>query len=596
MTPAPPTANGTTASGPKAPRWNVRELDAEVVRAVARGAGLPDLPARLLVARGHVDGLAAQKHLEASAMGLHDPFLLPGMKAATERLARAIRDGETILVHGDYDVDGVTGTALLMRMLRLVGARAEWHIPNRLVDGYSFGEHSITRAEATGAKVVISVDNGTSAHDVIARLKERGIDTVVTDHHEASPGPLPDAVAIVNPKLPGSTYPWRELCGGAVAFKLAWGLAQELSGQTRVGPEMKAFLFDAMAYVAVATVCDVVPLVDENRVFARAGLKALEGTDNPGLRAMLKVCGIAGRRLAADDVGFQVGPRINASGRLGSAQRAVDLLLAEDDETARNLAAELDALNEKRKEIEGGVLAEAREMARELADPDEHPVLVLAGQGWHQGVVGIVAARLVEEFGRPAIVIGLDGELGRGSARTTAGFHVLDAMRGGADHMTRFGGHAQAAGCEVEPATPERIAALRTAICARAREMLAAGDGLAVPELTIDAELAFEDVTRELMAWVDRLEPFGEGNATPIFASRDVRLAEPPRVVGRDRTHLLLRIRSGSHALKAMAFRLASRVDELKMGTPLDVAFTPKWNTFRGETNLELVLHDFRAR
>jgi single-stranded-DNA-specific exonuclease len=573
-------------------RWRVRELDQATVRAVARGAGLPDLAARLLVARGHTDGPAAKRHLEASPMGLHDPFLLPGMKAATERLARAIRDGETVLVHGDYDVDGVTGTALLMRLLKIVGARAVWHIPNRLVDGYSFGEHSIRRAAETGAGVVISVDNGTSAHAVIAALAERGVDTIVTDHHEASAGPLPVATAIVNPKLPGSTYPWRELCGGAVAFKLAWGLAQELSGATRVSPELKDFLMDAMAYVAIATVCDVVPLLDENRVFARAGLKALEVTENPGLRAMLAVCGLGGRRLAADDVGFQVGPRINASGRLGSAQRAVDLLLAEDAETARGLAAELDGLNERRKVIEGEVLAQARVQARGFADADEHPVLVLAGEGWHQGVVGIVAARLVEEYGRPAIVIGFEDGVGRGSARTVGGFHVLDAMRGAGEHMTRFGGHAQAAGCEVEL---EKVGALRTAVCAHAREMLAETNGYPVQELAIDAEIAFGDVGRELMAWVDRLEPFGEGNPTPIFAARDLRLAEPPRVVGRDGTHLLLRLRRDSHVLKAMAFRLASRVGELALGKPLDAAFTPRWNTFRGETNLELVLHDFRA-
>ena len=577
------------------PRWRRCEPDPELVRAVAREAGLPRVVAHLLVTRGHTEGAAAEAHLRASPMGLHDPFLLPGMEAATERLQRAIRDGETILVHGDYDVDGVTGTSLLMRLLDLVGAKAAWHIPNRLTDGYSFGEHSIARAAETGAGVVISVDNGTSAHAVIAQLAERGVDTVVTDHHEAPPGPLPEATAIVNPKLPDSTYPWRELCGGAVAFKLAWGLAQKLSGARRVTPELKAFLQDAMAYVAIATVCDVVPLLDENRVFARGGLRALEVTENPGLRAMLGVCGLLGRRLSADDVGFQVGPRINASGRLGSAQRAVDLLLARDDDTARRLAGELDALNERRKEIESEVLAEARAQAGDYADAARHPVLVLAGKGWHQGVVGIVAARLTEQFGRPAIVIGLpdsEGEPGRGSARTVDGFHILEAMSGGAEHMLRYGGHAQAAGCEVEAG---RIDALREAVCAKARTMLGAQGDFQAPELRIDAELAFEDVNRELMAWVDRLEPFGEGNAEPVFAARDLRLAEPVREVGREGGHLLMRLRRGDHVLKAMGFRLAGRKDELQLGRPIEAAFTPRWNTFRGETNLELTLHDFRV-
>jgi single-stranded-DNA-specific exonuclease len=573
-------------------RWCQRASDAEAVRQVALGAGLPDLVARILVARGHCDGPAAERHLLASPMGLYDPFLLPGMRAATERLARAVRDRETILVHGDYDVDGVTGTALLVRLLGLVGARALWHIPNRMVDGYSFGEHSIRRAAETGAKVVISVDNGTSAHAVIAALAERGVDTVVTDHHEASPGPLPVATAIVNPKLPDSSYPWRELCGGAVAFKLAWGLAQELCGAKRVSAELKAFLEDALAYVAIATVCDVVPLVDENRVFARTGLRALGVSTNPGLVALLEVCGLAGRRLAADDVGYQVGPRINASGRLGSAQRAVELLLAEDLGKARGLALELDRLNEERKAIEGAVLAEARVQAADYADAREHPMLVLAGEGWHQGVVGIVAARLVEEFQRPALVIGLDGKLGRGSARTVLGLDLLAALRGGAEHMLRFGGHTQAAGCEV---LPERVELLRAALARHTRAVWAAPSAAQERELWIDAELPFEEVTPELMGWVERLEPFGEGNPEPVFAARDLRLAEEPRIVGRDGGHLLLRLRRGAHVLKAMAFRLAGRAGELRLGVPLSAAFSPRWNTFRGETNLELVLHDFRA-
>ena len=348
-------------------------------------------------------------------MGLHDPFGLPGMEEACERLARAIRDKENVLVHGDYDVDGVTGTALLTRLLRQVGARVRWHIPNRLVDGYSFGEHSVRRARETESTVVISVDNGTSAGETIGQLNDIGVDTIVTDHHEPPDGPLPDALAIVNPKLHESTYPWRELCGGAVAFKLAWGLAQHLGEGRQASAEMKKFLEEACAYVAIATVCDVVPLLDENRVFARYGLRALGSSTNPGLRALCQTAKLDGRTPTAEDVGYQIGPRINASGRLGSAQRAVDLLLAETDEHARALARELDGLNDRRKTIEREVLAEAQQVVEDsLSDPDQHPVLVLAGQGWHQGVVGIVAARLVDRYHRPAIVIGLDGAEGRG--------------------------------------------------------------------------------------------------------------------------------------------------------------------------------------
>ncbi len=426
---------------------------------------------------------------------------------------------------------------------------------------------------------------------MIAALKERGVDTIVTDHHEAPPGPLPDATAIVNPKLPGSRYPMRELCGGAVAFKLAWGLCQHLWGARKVSEEFKRFLEEASAYVAIATVCDVVPLVDENRVFARFGLKALESTKNPGLAALLEIAGLAGKRLTAEDVGFQIGPRLNASGRLGSAERAVELLLATDTTSARRYALELDQLNKQRKTIEAAVLVEARAAARECADAAEHPVLVLAGQGWHQGVVGIVAARLTEEFGRPAIVIGLDGASGRGSARTVGNFSVLEAIAGAAPFLARFGGHEQAAGLEILSAN---VAAARVAITERARAMLA-GAGHAEVLLEIDCELAFEHMTRARMQELDRLSPFGAHNDAPVFLARAVYLAEAARAVGAEKSHLLLQLRKGNHVLKALAFRAGARIDELVLGKPLDAVFTPKWNTFRGETNLELELLDFRG-
>jgi len=571
-------------------RWRLRTPDAEAVRKLVRSRGLSELVASLLVSRGHTHSEALDRHLKASPMGLHDPMLLPGMAVGCDRLARAIRDGETILIHGDYDVDGVTGTSLLMRILRLLGAKAEWHIPNRLKDGYSFGAHSIERAESCDARVVVSVDNGTSAHEVIAQLKERGIDTVVTDHHEASPGPLPVATAIINPKLPGSEYPWRELCGGAVAFKLAWGLAQQVTGSRRASGELKAFLEEATAYVAIATVCDVVPLIDENRIFARYGLKALSHCQSHGLRALVDIAGLKGRSLTAEDVAFQIGPRLNASGRLGSAHHAVELLLADDEATARRFAVQLDTLNKRRREIEGEVLIEARVQAEEFADPVENPVLVLAGQGWHQGVVGIVAARITEEYDRPAIVIGLDGDLGRGSARTVAGFDVLAAMGGAADHLIRFGGHTQAAGLEIRP---EEVPRARELICARAHELLA--DSTQVdPELLIDYELPFPLMNSATMHQLDDLAPFGAGNEKPILLSRALHLAEPPRVVGKTRDHLMLNFREGNHVLKAMAFRQGSRSTEFTLGQPVDVVYTPKWNTFRGQTNLELELLDFK--
>jgi len=574
------------------PEWKLRRLDPELVTGLVRSESIPDVVAKLLVARGFSEGAAAREHLTPALTRLHDPFLLPGMQAATDRLLRAIQDDETILVHGDYDVDGVTGTSLLVRLFDLLGAKVVWHIPNRFTDGYSFGQHSIDRAQETGATVVISVDNGTSAAETIDALLELGVETIVTDHHEPPLGALPKAIAIVNPKLADSTYPFRELCGGAVAFKLAWGLCQAITGETRVRADLREYLIDAMSYVAIATVCDVVPLIDENRILGRYGLRALQNTKSPGLRAMLKVAGLDdGRRLVGDDVGFQIGPRINASGRLGTAQSAVELLLAKTDEDAQRAAQRLDELNLERKAIERELLVEARAAAQEYMDAERWPVLLLAGQGWHQGVIGIIAARLVDEFGRPAIVIGLDGETGRGSARTVAGFSVLDAMHGGAEHMIKYGGHAAAAGCEVNASS---VDALREAICAHAKALLAGGE-YPVEHLVIDAEVPLENMTPALMQEIDRLEPFGEANESPVLSSSHLRLAEPPRRIGQDESHLLMRVRRGKQVLKALAFGMGSRAGELAMGQDLHVVYTPRWNTFRGTTQLELLVLDFRV-
>jgi single-stranded-DNA-specific exonuclease len=572
--------------------WRLRAPDASLAGELVRAHRLHPALAALLAARGFREPGRVLGHLEPKLGALHDPAGLPGMRAATARLARAIEGRETILVHGDYDVDGVTGTALLMRLLALVGARAHWHIPNRFRDGYAFGPHSVAKAREVGASVVISVDNGTSSLETISELAALGIDTIVTDHHEPPrSGELPPAVAIINPKLAGSQYPFRELCGGAVAFKLAWGLAVELSGSQKVRTELREFLVEAMGYVAIATVCDVVPLVDENRVLVHYGLRALEASKNSGLRALLAIAKLDGARLEGDDVAFKIGPRINASGRLGSAHKAVELLLAADETSARRAALELDLLNEERKRIEAGVLELALAACEPFADRERHPVLVVAGEGWHQGVVGIVAARLAERYERPAVVIGLEGARGRGSARSVPGFSVLAALHGGEQHTLRCGGHEQAAGLEIEA---HALDSFRDSVCARARELLA-GSEFPAREILIDQELPFGTLDAELMRQVDKLRPFGEQNDRPVFLSCGLRLAEDARLVGADKTHLSLQLRSGSQVLKGMAFGMGARAGELAKGEDIHAVYSPKWNTFRGETKLEIELLDFRT-
>ncbi len=569
--------------------WKVQAPDPEKVSRLARD--LDPILAKLLVNRGVETASQAEQLLTPRLTDLHDPALLPGMEQATQRILEAIERNQTILVHGDYDVDGVTGTALLVRLFEHLGVKTVWHVPNRFTDGYAFGDHSVRRATETGAALVISVDNGTSSTETISKLAAAGIDTIVTDHHEPPEGELPAAVAIVNPKLPASEYPFRELCGAAVAFKLAWGLATKLSGAARVRDDLRDLLVDLTAYVAIATVCDVVPMVGENRILAHFGLKALETTSSAGLRALLLSADLGGRRLGADDIGFQIGPRINASGRLGTAGTALEALMTTDPTRAKQLAAELNSLNLERRKIVEDLMAEALPAAEAFADAERWPVTVVAGQDWHQGVIGIVAARLVEALGKPAIVIGLDGDSGRGSARSVPGFSILNAMRGASHLLGKHGGHEQAAGCDIEA---EQVDAVREAVCQKAREMLQ-GKSLPEPVLDIDTVVPFEHMTADLQRQLDRLEPFGAQNPAPVLASADVRLAEPARIVGKDRSHMMLKLRHGEHVLKAMAFGMAEREGELQMGAPIKVAYTPRWNTFRGTTSLELTLHDFEA-
>lgn len=580
--------------------WKIRRPDASVRDRITRASNIHQVVAHLLVNRGHTDPDAIEPFLSCRADGLHEPMLMPGMREACDRLTRAIQDGESILVHGDYDVDGVCGTALLTRLLRLVGARVAWHIPNRLVDGYSFGDHSVERAKQEEASICISVDNGTSAFETIAALKEIGVETIVTDHHEPPLphpvwGALPPATAIVNPKLGDPPYPFSELCGTAVAFKLAWGLLQHLDGGERVRPAHKAFLESQMALVALATVCDVVPLVDENRLLVHWGLKALRHKPTAGLAALCASAKLDGRTPTAEEVAFQIGPRINASGRLGAADRAVELLLTDDGNEARRLTAELEQLNHQRRAIEKEVSAAALVAAEQFADPERYPVMVVSGTGWHQGVVGIVASRLVDRFGRPALVIGLTEEngvlAGRGSGRSVEGFDLLGAMHAAKDHFQRYGGHEQAAGCEVLGAD---VDAVREAICAAATETLA-GRSLELGPLDIDLELPFGHMNETLMRQLQQLEPFGASNSKPVFVSQDVRLADEPRRVGGDGAHLSLQLRRGDHVLRAMAFGQGARADELIPGTPIHVVYTPRWNTFRGRTNLEIEALDFRC-
>jgi single-stranded-DNA-specific exonuclease len=555
--------------------------DAAAVDRLCRELRLPAPLCRLLVHRGYGETEAARGFLRPHAGHIHPPAQLAGMGDAVARLRRAIEGGETILVHGDYDVDGICSTALFVRALRMMGAKAEPFVPHRLVDGYDLSEAGVQKAAQIGATVILTGDCGIVAHDAVRRARAAGIDVVVTDHH--TPGPeLPDAAAVVNPNRADCGYPDKGLAGVGVAFKVCCALADEIGFPRE---RLNSFL----DLVAVATIADIAPLRGENRALVRWGLKVLRDTPNPGLRALLRVTGLAEKaEITANQVGFVLAPRINAVGRMGEALRGVRLLLTDDPREAEQIAHTLESENRWRQSVEGQTLKEAL-AALELAyDPDRDYGLVLASEGWHPGVIGIVASRMVERLHRPTVMIALDehGE-GKGSARSIGAFDLYDAIRGCAEHLVRFGGHRMAAGCSIRR---ERVDAFRDAFNARAREVLREED--LVPEVRIDLEMELRHADHEMVRMLRHAGPFGAGNATPVFAVRGVAVAES-KVVGQG--HLKMTLDAYGARLDAIGFGMGERSQEPGFGAgPMDVAFKLEENHYNGRTTVQARLVDFR--
>ncbi|MBX6363694.1 MAG: single-stranded-DNA-specific exonuclease RecJ [Gemmatimonadetes bacterium] len=575
-------ASGSPVLTPPRRRWIQRAAvgDDAAVAELAGELRLPEPVCRLLVQRGHTDAEAAKHFLRPKLEHLHDPFLLAGMDAAVERVERAIDRGETILVHGDYDVDGVCAAALYTRVLRRLGGRAEAFVPHRLTDGYDLSRAGIRRAVELGASLILTADCGIVAHAAVAEAAAAGIDVVVTDHH--TPGAtLPAAVAVVNPSRADCGYPEATLCGAGVAFKLC----QALAARRRVPMEELWYELDL---VAIATIADLVPLTGENRTLARIGLKVLRATQKPGLRALLRTAGLDGyEELTAGHVSHVLGPRINAAGRLGEAFDGVRLLLAASEAEAEPLARGMEAANRERQAVDQRTLDEALEMLEADYDAERDYAVVLAREGWHPGVIGIVASRVVERIHRPTVLIAQGAGHARGSARSIRGFHLYDALRACAEHLERFGGHRYAAGLDIDPA---RIPAFRRALNERARAVLTAAD--LIPEVAIDLELRLADATHELHRFLRYLGPFGTGNPAPVFAARAVGLAGRPRVVGKD--HLKLRLVQDGAELEAIGFRMADRLAALDAARALDVAFQLQENHWNGRVELQARLVDVR--
>jgi single-stranded-DNA-specific exonuclease len=550
-------------------RWIFPVLSdpAELVREL----GIPRAAAQILTRRGFHNAASAEHFLNPRIEDLHDPFLLRDMDRAVERIRAAIVRGEAIEIHGDYDVDGVTSTVILKKALELAGVEAGWHIPHRLHDGYGMQPAAVEEAARRGIRLIVSVDNGIRAGAAIVRANELGVDVIVTDHHLPETE-LPPAVAVINPNRVDCDYPNPNLCGAGVAFKLAHAI---LMGLGWPAAKLVRVVESFLKLVAIATVADIVPLMGENRVIVKHGLDGLRDVRNPGLRALLKAAGFADRVPDAGEVGFRIAPAINASGRMDSAGQAVRMFLTSDAEEADEIARELFALNQERQTAERSIVKEIFERCVATPVTDRDAALVLWGEGWHRGVVGIVASRVVERFHRPVVVLGVENGVAQGSGRSIAAFHLLDALESMRELFTKFGGHAHAAGLTLPESS---LDAFRERLCGWAAERLTAEDMR--PTVEVDAVVELPEINDALWAALERIAPFGMGNRRPLFAARGVQLAGPPQVW--KEKHLKIAVRQGGRTMMMKGWGLSELAEELREVREVDIAFEIERDWFGG--------------
>ncbi len=571
--------------------WRFREMDEARADTLARDLGWSALAARILATRGLADEKSVHDFLNPALGMLHDPFLMDGMTPAVERIARAVRQGEPIAVYGDYDVDGLTATALLIRFFRFIGVEVIPYIPHRLDEGYGMSCDGVDSLRERGVRLIVTVDNGISCAEQVAHATRHGMDVVITDHHQ--PGDmLPEAVALVNPNRPECPYPFKELSGCGVAFKLAHALLRHLE---RPPEEAKPFLFSLFDLVALGTIADVMTLQGENRVLSHFGLKELERTRKAGLKALIQLLNLNGKPFTTETVGYLIGPRLNAAGRTGNAGDALELLLVEDETRARELARYLDELNQERRSLEVDVLTEALDQVAQDASLLDDTVLIVAGEGWHQGVVGIVASRLVDRFGHPAIVLSIEGEVARGSARSVNGFDIHTALGACADLFIEYGGHTLAAGVTL-PA--ERLALFRERLNLEAANRTT--EAQMAPTLEIDCAATPYELNETFLAEIERLRPFGNGNPAPCVALLGCELLQRPLFIsGRHLKLFLARSGGSSEPLTAMWFNCPYGPEEidalLAVNGRLDLAGFARLNTWNGVQSVEFTVRDLRS-
>ncbi|WP_332631230.1 single-stranded-DNA-specific exonuclease RecJ [Halalkalibacter flavus] len=558
---------------PKA-RWKIKEQASSQVDQLVNELNIAPLVASLLLNRGFETVEAARRFLYKEEMAYHDPFLLDDMDRAVTRIRAAVEGNERILIFGDYDADGVSSTALMYKALQSIGAQVDFYIPNRFTEGYGPNEPAIRQAKEDGYGLIVTVDTGIAAVHVANVAKEINLDFIVTDHHEAPPV-LPDAYAIINPKKPGCPYPFKGLAGVGVALKVAHALLGRVPSEW-------------LDIAVIGTVADLVPLVDENRLLVMEGLHVLQSTNKPGLIALKKKCGIDSQVVQADHVGFGIGPRINAAGRLDSADPAVHLLLAETKEEAEHLATEIDYLNKERQAVVTEITEAAVTVVEEQYPPDNNDVLVIAGEGWNAGVIGIVASRLVERYYRPTIVLSIDREKGvaKGSARSIEGFDMFAELSKSRDILPHFGGHPMAAGLTMNV---EDLDLLRTRLNEQAKVVLTEEDFK--PVTSIDLVATVDEISVSVIKQLDQLAPFGVSNPTPKVLLQDVQL-DQMRKIGSDSNHLKVGFSGNGATLDGIGFHLGYLCDEITSHAKVSAVGTLSINEWNGHVKPQLMIDD----
>lgn len=533
-------------------QWNVLPLDSSLCQSLGLSLNIPPIMAQLLINRGLTDVQQADHFLNAGVHDLHDPFLLKGMTAAIERIRLARQQQEKVMVFGDYDVDGVTSSVILNQALTKLGLNVVHHIPHRMHDGYGLNKKIAGVIQEQGVSVLIAVDCGTTAFEEVAHFQAMGVDVIILDHHQPEEV-LPEALALINPKQPGCAYPFKHLASAGLAAKLAQALWGKLDAQM-------------LDFAAIGTVADVVPLHGENRAFVKRGLPKLHQTTNKGLNALLDIAKIRGKLLKPFHIGFVLGPRINAAGRMDSAQISLELFLTNCEQEARGLASTLDAHNLKRQQHQREVVAEAIRIVDEDAAYKDHKVIVLGREGWHKGVVGIVASRIAEKYNRPSIIISLKDGVGTASARSVNGFHLYNALVDCSDYLEAFGGHKAAAGLTIKEVN---IPLLQNKLNAVAGQSFSQEDQ--GPTLRIDAEIPLGLIDLDLAQRMDDMEPFGEGNPTPTFCTCGLKVQGQVMVLGRGT--LKFTVTDGQYRLSVVGFGMQECHEMVASGQPLDLAY-----------------------